>query len=158
MPSHPFQKRLLKEYRALQKADLPGIALVSNDDSLTYFIFTIGVRNHDLYPDSYYLSIYITQDYPVDSPSVKFVTTTTATTGTAPIPIHPHIYSNGHICLNLLGEDWTPACSIESILLSIQSMLDTNEVNERPPDNSQYLLHAPDDPKKSRFIYHDDNV
>lgn len=24
------------------------------------------------------------------------------------IPVHPHVYSNGHICLSILSDDWTP--------------------------------------------------
>ncbi|KAI3404328.2 hypothetical protein KGF56_002848 [Candida oxycetoniae] len=159
MSRHPYQKRLLKEYQGLTKSQLQGIKLISNDDTLTYFLFQISVSNHSLYPDNYLLSICITREYPVDAPSVKFVKQASSTTTLiSPIPVHPHIYSNGHICLNLLGDDWTPACSIETILLSIQSMLDTNDLNERPPDNQQYILRAPQDPKKSRFIYHDDNV
>ena len=38
-------------------------------------------------------------------------------------PMHPHVYSNGHICLSILTEDWSPALSIETICLSILSML-----------------------------------
>ena len=39
------------------------------------------------------------------------------------IPEHPHIYSNGHICLSILTEDWSPVLSAESVCLSIISML-----------------------------------
>ena len=39
------------------------------------------------------------------------------------IPAHPHVYSNGHICLSILADDWTPALSVQSVCLSIISML-----------------------------------
>ena len=44
--------------------------------------------------EKYTLKIRFTDDYPMDSPEVVFI---------PPSPIHPHIYSNGHICLNILG-------------------------------------------------------
>lgn len=90
----------------------------------------------------------IPKEYPVQPPKVKFLT----------IPKHPHIYSNGHICLNLLGDDWSPASSIESVVVSLQSMLNNNEVDEGPPDDERYVRGAGDFAGRGVFVYHDDSV
>lgn len=43
------------------------------------------------------------------------------------LPVHPHIYGNGHICLDLLGAGWSPVHTITSIAISLQSMLAGND-------------------------------
>ncbi|XP_053518368.1 ubiquitin-conjugating enzyme E2 W-like [Artibeus jamaicensis] len=39
------------------------------------------------------------------------------------ISIYFHVYSNGHICLSILTKDWSPVLSVQSICLSIISIL-----------------------------------
>lgn len=153
--THPFQKRILKEFRALQKNELPGITHIENNDQLSEFQFDMKINQpqHIYEGKQFRLIVKITNGYPVDPPMVKFLIVPNYC-----VPQHPHIYTNGHICLNLLGSDWTPACSIESVLLSIQSMLTTNNKLEIPVDNDSYVKSAPDFASRTGFVYHDNNV
>lgn len=70
------------------------------------------------------------------------------------IPVHPHVYSNGHICLSILTDDWSPALSVQSVCLSIVSMLSSCKEKKRPPDNSFYVKTCNKNPKKTKWWYH----
>jgi ubiquitin-conjugating enzyme E2 W len=65
-------------------------------------------------------------DYPSKPPSVYFL---------QPTPRHEHVYTNGDICLNLLGRDWRPNMSASTLALSILSMLSSAKEKKIPQDN-----------------------
>jgi ubiquitin-conjugating enzyme E2 W len=76
-----------------------------------------------------------------------------------PVPIHPHIYSNGIICLDLLGhQGWSPVQSAQSVCMSIQSMLTSNSKNERPPGDEDFVKGNKLRPRDIEFLYHDSTV
>lgn len=76
-----------------------------------------------------------------------------------PIPMHPHVYSNGIICLDLLSTaGWSPVQTVESVCISIQSMLTANSRNERPPDDQNFVSYNRRRPRDIDFFYDDDNV
>lgn len=99
--------------------------------------------------ENYTLKITFNSNYPIDSPEVVFE-------GIA--PVHQHIYSNGHICLNILYDDWSPALTIKSVCLSILSMLHSATEKSLPPDNAKYVSVPRRSPKETRFMFHDDDV
>jgi ubiquitin-conjugating enzyme E2 W len=75
------------------------------------------------------------------------------------VPIHPHIYSNGIICLDLLDKSaWSPVHNVESVCISLQSMLTSNNKNERPPNDMEFCRTNSLRPKDIRFLFHDDGV
>ena len=68
------------------------------------------------------------------SPHVKAMTTNSGRTR-----FNPNIYNEGKVCLSILGtwrgepgEEWSSAQGLESILLSIQSLMSTNPYENEP--------------------------
>ncbi|KAL6878659.1 UBC-like protein [Trichoderma novae-zelandiae] len=70
------------------------------------------------------------QDYPSKSPSVQCLTTNGGR-----CRFNPNIYSTGKVCLTWRGErgeEWSSAQGLESILLSIQSLMSANPYENEP--------------------------
>lgn len=147
-------KRIQKEIRQLMNNPPPGVKLSSNTDTsvtLDEIIMELTGADSTLYAGEVFKLLFKFNDrYPFDSPQVMFIG--------EHIPIHPHIYSNGHICLSILTSDWSPALSIESICLSIISMLSSCKEKIKPIDNDMYVPRASSNPKDTSWWYHDDNV
>uniref|UniRef100_A0A8C9WN72 Ubiquitin conjugating enzyme E2 Wb n=1 Tax=Scleropages formosus TaxID=113540 RepID=A0A8C9WN72_SCLFO len=142
-------KRLQKELLALQNDPPPGMTLneKSVQNTITQWIVDMEGAPGTLYEgEKFQLLFKFSSRYPFDSPQVMF-------TGEN-IPVHPHVYSNGHICLSILTEDWSPALSVQSVCLSIISMLSSCKEKRRPPDNSFYVRTCNKNPKKTKWWYH----
>ncbi|MEQ2188636.1 ubiquitin-conjugating enzyme E2 Ze, partial [Goodea atripinnis] len=70
-------------------------------------------------------------DYPIHPPRVKLITT-----GQNTVRFNPNFYRNGKVCLSILGTwtgpAWSPAQSISSVLISIQSLMTENPYHNEP--------------------------
>ena len=93
-----------------------------------------GAQNSLYAGEEFLLQFRFPDSYPMESPEVMFIGST--------VPMHPHIYSNGHLCLNILDTDWSPVLGIESVCLSIQSMLSSCQKKEKPRDDDMYVRNS----------------
>ncbi|XP_074640943.1 ubiquitin-conjugating enzyme E2 W-like [Tubulanus polymorphus] len=148
-----MEKRLNKELTSMKKDPPPGVTVNTDQmgSSLTeWFVDIVGAEGSLFEGEQFQLLFKFSSRYPFDSPQVMFVGDN--------IPLHPHVYSNGHICLSILTDDWSPALSVQSVCLSIVSMLSSCKEKKRPPDNAFYVKTCNKNPKKTKWWYHDDSV
>lgn len=144
-------RRIHKELERIQStAETSGLVVEVVNQS-QWNVHVRGAKGTLYDGELFVLQIHFTNDYPMDSPICIF---------TPPSPVHEHIYSNGHICLNILGDDWSPALTVESICLSILSMLSSAQIKIRPAGDERYsATHPPgSNPKLTRWDFHDDTV
>ena len=86
---------------------------------------------------------YIINLQPIESPVVTFV---------GHIPINPHIYSNGFICISILDYGWSPALKVSAVTLSILSMLSSTKKKMKPPTDAQICSRGFKSPKEVNWF------
>merc|ERR1719398_199298 len=109
-----FSKRLQKELESLRSKPPEEGIVVDTIEEGEWKIFVTGAPDTLYAGERFTLRFAFPQRYPLESPEVTFAGAS---------PIHPHIYSNGHICLSILYDHWSPALTVHSVCVSIQSML-----------------------------------
>ncbi len=143
-------RRLQKELKDLIKSPIPGVELVDCTDLNRWVLKITGAEGTLYAGEVYHLQFTFSSGYPIDSPEVVFL---------GPSPVHEHIYTVGHICLNVLDKDWSPALKVSSVCLSILSMLSSAQEKKRPHGDAEYSSRAAGrSPKNTRWAFDDDTV
>ena len=140
-------KRLQKEIKFLKTNSSEDVKLLDTGDNIFNLRIEITGAKDSLYDgEKYILQFKYGENYPTESPTVTFV---------GKVPIHPHIYNVGHICLSILGDDWSPVLTTHSVCLSIISMMSSAKVKEPPPNDDTYNHKSP---PKFGWLYDDNNA
>ncbi|KAK7023867.1 ubiquitin-conjugating enzyme/RWD-like protein [Favolaschia claudopus] len=120
-------KRLSNELMTLMMSSSPGIsAFPKSDSNLFEWVGTIEGPAETIYAGlSFRISISFPANYPYVAPAIKFETPC----------FHPNVdISSGAICLDILQDKWSAVYSVQTILLSLQSLL--GEPNNASPLNT----------------------
>jgi ubiquitin-protein ligase len=97
-----------------------------------------------IYENAYlFFNIEFPKNYPFSPPTVRYIAQNN-------VRIHPNIYTNGKVCLSILGTwngpSWSSIMDINTVLLTIQSLLDNNPLVHEPGCNNPKF-------KKKQLIY-----
>lgn len=121
--------RIKKELTELSRDTKSGVTVVVKSDDMHQLEGTItGPEGTPYEGGTYLISISIPRGYPFEPPKMKFVTKIW----------HPNISSQtGAICLDILKDQWSPALTIKTALLSLQALLCSPEPDD--PQDAQVL-------------------
>lgn len=131
-----YNKRLQKELADISKNPPENCSAGPDGDSVNHWNATIiGPENTPYAGGTFYLDIKFTDDYPFKPPKMNFKTKV----------YHPNIDRNGSICLDILKQQWSPALTMDKVLLSICSLLEDPNPDD-PLDTDSANLYKNDRP------------
>ncbi|KAI0432959.1 ubiquitin-conjugating enzyme/RWD-like protein [Xylaria sp. FL1042] len=123
--------RITKEISEIQKNSDLSLAVAFRDrDVRNVKAMIIGPHETPYEFGFFEFSFKFPKDYPRKSPQV-----TCTTTNGGRCRFNPNIYASGKVCLTWRGEpgeEWSPAQGLESILISIQSLMSSNPYENEP--------------------------
>ncbi|ODV95320.1 hypothetical protein PACTADRAFT_75822 [Pachysolen tannophilus NRRL Y-2460] len=135
-------KRLQTELVQLMMSSTPGIsAFPESDSNLLNWQGTIEGPSNTPYENlKFKISLNFNSNYPYEAPLVKFIS-----------PMwHPNVDMSGNICLDILKDKWSAVYNVQTILLSLQSLL--GEPNNKSPLNAQAAQLWDEDPTEYKRL------
>ncbi|AQZ09152.1 UBC11 (YOR339C) [Zygosaccharomyces parabailii] len=123
---HSVVKRLQSELVQLMMSPTPGLSAFPTDeyDLKNWSAMIVGPEGTPYESLKFKLSLQFPDAYPYVAPKVKFVT-----------PMwHPNVDMSGNICLDILKDQWSAVYNVQTILLSLQALLE--EPNNNSPLNA----------------------
>ncbi|XP_005094047.1 ubiquitin-conjugating enzyme E2 Z [Aplysia californica] len=135
-PSPACIRRIKNDITALYSDPPPGLCVIPDPMNITKIhALLTGPFDTPYEGGFFYFFIRFPSDYPISPPRVRLMTT-----GGGTVRFNPNLYRNGKVCLSILGTwagpSWSPAQTLSSVLISIQSLM-----NEKPYHNEPGFEH-----------------
>ncbi|KAK8218301.1 ubiquitin-conjugating enzyme/RWD-like protein [Phyllosticta capitalensis] len=127
--------RISRELCEIQKGSDLSLAVACRDsDVRSVRALIIGPPDTPYEFGFFEFAVRFSREYPTKAPSVQCITTNGGRTR-----FNPNIYAQGKVCLSILGtwrgepgEEWSSAQGLESILISIQSLMSPDPYENEP--------------------------
>ncbi len=147
-------KRLMNEYKTIKKDPNYYYSVSPSEENFLNWSFSIIGPNDTIYEGGIFKgNIIFKEDYPIRAPKVNFINI-----------IHPNVHNNGDVCISILHEGsdswgyendverWNPSHGVDSIMISIISML--SDPNFESPANVTYSVLWKDNPEEyKKLVY-----
>lgn len=106
-----------------ENSTLPNIFVCPDDETVTRIhAIIVGPSDTPYEGGFFYFVLKLPSDYPINPPTVKLMTT-----GNGAVRFNPNLYNCGKVCLSILGTwegpKWTSVMSVQSVLVSISSLM-----------------------------------
>lgn len=141
--------RIQRELKAFLSEPPPNLSVKVGKNLRVWIVTMKGAKNTIYEGETFKLRVSFPAKYPDIPPSVYFLPPN--------IPLHEHVYTNGDICLSLLGKDWRPSMTAQSIAVSILSILSSAQSKSLPMDNARHAQNRPGVYQEG-WVYHDDKL
>lgn len=129
-----YNRRLQKELGDITKSPPTNCSAGPHGDNINHWHATIiGPEGTPYAGGTFTLDIKFTNEYPFKAPQIKFITKV----------FHPNIDKSGSICLDILKNQWSPALTMDKVLLSICSLL-TDPNPDDPLDSGAANMYKND--------------
>mmetsp|Transcript_25684 Transcript_25684/g.67189 ORF Transcript_25684/g.67189 Transcript_25684/m.67189 type:complete len:229 (-) Transcript_25684:144-830(-) len=106
-------RRIENEYAKMKEESLPGIRASPGKDLFKWKAFIDGPPESPYEGGRFALEVHLPVRYPLEPPVMWFCT---------PV-FHPNVNDIGEICLDILKAAWSPALSLQKVLLSVSALL-----------------------------------
>ncbi|MCJ1261063.1 hypothetical protein MMC22_000927 [Lobaria immixta] len=137
-------KRMVRERVNLEKPNDDYFVRFEDDNLLRFHAYVIGPAD-SLYAHKFVkLRFDIPDGYPLKPPTCTFIQHSGGR-------LHPNLYVEGKVCLSILGtwpgDKWANAMTIETVLITIRSLLDNSPYKHEPKQNdnpnfNQYVQYT----------------
>mmetsp|Transcript_85150 Transcript_85150/g.237666 ORF Transcript_85150/g.237666 Transcript_85150/m.237666 type:complete len:205 (-) Transcript_85150:239-853(-) len=124
-------RRLEKELERMRAEPVTGIdASPRGSDMLSWRARIAGPEGGPYDGGAFELDVALSSKYPLEPPKVKFKTQI----------FHPNVSNTGEICLDILKTQWSPALTLQKVLLSVTALLSDPNFGD-PLNASAAALH-----------------